>query len=45
MLHIPKIHDHFMVWTDNEVTGFAVKNFVENFKSTKEQLCYKLCDK
>ena len=45
MLCIPKIYDYLKIFTDNEVKHFVVKHFDEYFKSTKEKLYYKLCEK
>ena len=45
MLCIPKIYDYLKIFTDNEVNDFVVKHFDEYFKSTKEKLYYKLCEK
>ena len=38
MLYIPKTGDYLKILTDDEVKDFAVINFGEYFKSTKEEL-------
>ena len=38
MLHIPKIFDYLKILTGDEVKDFAVINFSEFFKSTREKL-------
>ena len=38
MLHIPKIDDYLKILTDEEVKDFVAINFIDYFKSTKEQL-------
>ena len=43
MLYISKIDDYLKIWTDDEVKDFAIKNFGEYFKCTKEKLHSKLC--
>ena len=45
MLHIPKIDDYLKILTDNERKDYVVEYFGEYFKSRKEKLCSKLCEK
>ena len=42
MLYIPKIDEYFKLLTDEEVKDLVVKNLSEYFKSTKEELYFKL---
>ena len=44
MLHAPKIPDDLKILTDEEVKDFAVTNFSECFKPTKEALYFKLVE-
>ena len=44
MLHIPKIFDYLKILTGDEVKDFAVINFSEFFKSTREKLYSKLSE-
>ena len=43
-MYIPKIDDYLKILTDNEVKDFAVINFGEYFKYTREKLYFKLCE-
>ena len=40
MLYIPKIGDYLKILADDKEKDFAVKNFGEYIKSTKEKLCF-----
>ena len=42
MLYIPKIDEYFKLLTDKEVKDLVVINLSEYFKSTKEELYFKL---
>ena len=45
MLHVSKINNYLKILTDDEMEDFVVINAGEYFKSTKEKLYSKLCDK
>ena len=45
MLYIPKINIYLKILPDDEVKDFAVINFSEYFKSTREKLYSKLSEK
>ena len=42
MLYVPKIGDYLKILTDEEVKDFALINFSEYFKSTREKLYSRL---
>ena len=37
MLHIPKTDDYLRIFTDKEVKDFVLINFIDQFKSIREE--------